>query len=78
MNLKNATCEFAFLAGERLMDLDTIVTAGLFEEGQFDYCSGAAEALGVTPELSPGDAAELVALTENTAVAAVDDQAMST
>lgn len=40
--------------------------------------SGAAEALGVTPELSPGDAAELVALVENTAVAAVDDQAVST
>lgn len=37
MNLKNATCKFAFLAGERLMDLDTIVTAGLFEDGQFDY-----------------------------------------
>lgn len=41
MTLKNATCKFAFLAGERLMDLDTIVTAGLFEDGQFDYCSGA-------------------------------------
>lgn len=37
LNLKNATCKFAFLAGERLMDLDTIVTAGLFEDGQFDY-----------------------------------------
>lgn len=41
MNLKNATCKFAFLAGERLLDLDTIVTAGLFEDGQFDYRSGA-------------------------------------
>lgn len=37
MNLKNATCKFAFLAGERLMDPDTIVNAGLFEDGQFDY-----------------------------------------
>ena len=37
MNLKNATCKFAFLAGERLMDLDTIVNTGLFEDGQFDY-----------------------------------------
>lgn len=37
MNLNNATCKFAFLAGERLMDLDTIVNAGLFEDGQFDY-----------------------------------------
>lgn len=34
---QNATCKFAFLAGERLMDLDTIITAGLFEDGQFDY-----------------------------------------
>ena len=37
MNLKNATCKFAFLAGERLMDPDTIVNAGLFEDGRFDY-----------------------------------------
>lgn len=37
MNLKNATCKFAFLAGERLMDPDAIVNAGLFEDGEFDY-----------------------------------------
>ena len=41
MNPKNATCEFGFLAGERLMDPDTIVNAGLFEDGQFDYRNNA-------------------------------------
>lgn len=40
--LKNATCKFTFLADQPLMDPDTVVCAGLFEDGEFDYRNNAA------------------------------------
>lgn len=42
MTLKNATCKFTFLADQPLMDPDTVVCAGLFEDGEFDYRNNAA------------------------------------